>query len=338
MAQATLTRPRPWTFGRFPIRPPWLLLLLVVLAAAAAWAAWAWWVGSRQTLPGYQTAEVARGSLAVSISATGPISAPTSIPLNFKSGGKLAEVNVEVGQRVAPGQVLARLDAADLEAAVAQAQSTLDAAVASAATVADGLTAEEVAEARATLDAARVSVDGARKTLEATRAEAGPAISAVQADVESAHADLAGAQKALENSRQQFAAKVEADNGAIGNARLEYDNALKSYQAATEQAEKTLAANRVTVQNAEAGLKEAEASVKVDPGAGQPDAGRQSGGGRKRQGLAEGRRDRAACRAEDGRGRHRRRPASARRGTGRPADQPAAAAGYLREQHVGHVL
>jgi multidrug efflux pump subunit AcrA (membrane-fusion protein) len=63
--------------------------------------------------------------LAGAVSATGPVTNPTSVPLTFKSGGKLAEVNVAVGDRVVAGQVLARIDTTDLRLSLEQARATL---------------------------------------------------------------------------------------------------------------------------------------------------------------------------------------------------------------------
>jgi multidrug efflux pump subunit AcrA (membrane-fusion protein) len=50
---------------------------------------------------------------------------PASVPLSFPNSGKLSEVDVTVGQAIAAGQVLAKLDTTAVEIAVDQAQSTL---------------------------------------------------------------------------------------------------------------------------------------------------------------------------------------------------------------------
>ncbi|HEX8967660.1 MAG TPA: biotin/lipoyl-binding protein, partial [Chloroflexota bacterium] len=43
---------------------------------------------------------------------------PASVPLSFRSSGKLSEVDVSVGQEITAGQVLARIDPTALQAAV----------------------------------------------------------------------------------------------------------------------------------------------------------------------------------------------------------------------------
>src|SRR5436305_972988 len=126
MAHATTTWPRTWAPGRFPpIRPVWLILLGLVLLGVTAWAIYNGMFAQRQAAPTYQTAQVTRGNLVAAVSATGPVTSPTSLALTFKANGRLAELDVAVGDKVVAGQVLAKLDAADLQAQLAQAQAQL---------------------------------------------------------------------------------------------------------------------------------------------------------------------------------------------------------------------
>ena len=76
----------------------------------------------------------------VTVSATGPVTTPASIPLSFKSAGKLSELDVSVGQTVIAGQVLAKLETTDLQIAVDQAQAALTQQQANLATVLAGAT------------------------------------------------------------------------------------------------------------------------------------------------------------------------------------------------------
>src|SRR5579884_4275686 len=81
--------------------------------------------GLRQPAPTYQMATVKRGNVAVSVVATGPIATTQTVPLTFKTSGKLADLKVQVGQQVSKGQVLATLDTSDLQTALEQAQANL---------------------------------------------------------------------------------------------------------------------------------------------------------------------------------------------------------------------
>src|ERR1041384_3161844 len=98
-------RTRVWGPGRLPKR--WLLVgLALVIALGGAHVALK---GNPLAASGrgvtYPTSAVTSENLQVTISATGPISNAVNFPLSFKSSGKLAELDVVLGQTVAAGQV-----------------------------------------------------------------------------------------------------------------------------------------------------------------------------------------------------------------------------------------
>ena len=92
------------------IRP--IVLLLVI--GGIAFATWRY----THRREGYQGGD---------ITTTGTIEA-VHVQLSFKVPGRLAEVDVVEGARVMPGQVVARLDAQDLDGAVMSARANLEAA------------------------------------------------------------------------------------------------------------------------------------------------------------------------------------------------------------------
>ena len=124
----TNPRTRSWSPGRVPNR----LLALGLALTLAVGGGYAVIKGNpfaqNQAVPTYQTAVATQGNVVVAVSATGPITLPASVPLSFKTSGKLSEIDVSVGQTVTAGQVLAREDTTDLQAAVDQAQATPGAA------------------------------------------------------------------------------------------------------------------------------------------------------------------------------------------------------------------
>src|SRR5262245_58649031 len=105
------TTGRAGRIGNLPIRPILgMLLLLAILAAAAFWAFSQGLLGQRPATITYQSAPVSRGNIVSSIAATGPITSPISLPLTFKSNGRLIDLQVKIGDKVTVGQQLARLD------------------------------------------------------------------------------------------------------------------------------------------------------------------------------------------------------------------------------------
>lgn len=109
MATAAPARRLPWRPGRLPpIRGRWLLLIALLVLALIGWFLWSQWSASQTTRPNYQSSAVSQGTLRNTVAATGPIANPTSVPVSFKNPGELIEVNVSIGDRVRPGQILAR--------------------------------------------------------------------------------------------------------------------------------------------------------------------------------------------------------------------------------------
>jgi hypothetical protein len=72
-----------------------------------------------------RTAPVGKGPIDKPIRGTGVVLPKQTMDLSFKLGGVLASVDVDDGQRVKKGQVLARIDPTEVAANVAQAQEGL---------------------------------------------------------------------------------------------------------------------------------------------------------------------------------------------------------------------
>ena len=166
-----------------------LLLCLVVLAGATACA------GDKEETS-QQLAEVVRGDLTISVSGSGNIETYHEAWLTFGSGGRVAKINVEEGDEVSEGDVLASLDTDSLELAKSQTQVALTQAEVA---LAQAQLARQTAEFEldATLDKegtlelalfnAQISLDQAKVNLEQTRdLYTWSDIKAAQADVDEA--------------------------------------------------------------------------------------------------------------------------------------------------------
>lgn len=88
------------------------ILVLGVLAAGALWGAYAWWQQHSNQLP----PDIATGN--------GRIEAE-EVHVAAKYAGRVAEVLVDEGDMVENGQVLARMDTAELEASFARAEADI---------------------------------------------------------------------------------------------------------------------------------------------------------------------------------------------------------------------
>jgi HlyD family secretion protein len=150
--------------------------ILVVIAVVGAIAAGLWWWKSRKDGdgPAYRTAAVEQGDIRVSISATGTLSALSTVDVGSEVSGRLTDVVVDFNDRVAKGQIIARIDPSTFEAQIEQG----DASIASARAALETARAvsrntelefsrrQQLAEqklvARSDLDQARAARDQAR--------------------------------------------------------------------------------------------------------------------------------------------------------------------------------
>ena len=100
---------------------------------------------------------VRRGTLVSTVSATGYLAPQSQVNLYFSAASPLpvAQVNVALGQAVKKGDILAELEAGDLELAVAQAEQSLRAAQLSLEQLQAPARPEDMAVAEANLRVAR---------------------------------------------------------------------------------------------------------------------------------------------------------------------------------------
>jgi len=152
-----------------------------------------------RTRPKVDTAELTvpaqAEDLTLRITASGSVVPAESVNLSPKTAGQLAELYVEQGDRVKQGQVIARMDDAELQAQLTQAKARLAQAEAQLAEVRAGTRPEEIAQARARLAQAEAQLAEARA---GTRPEE---IAQARAQVAAAQAQVDLASKRMERYR-----------------------------------------------------------------------------------------------------------------------------------------
>ncbi len=193
------------------------LTAFTIVAAIAASAA-TFGCGSDESTDSGEslTVTVARGPLMTTISSFGSISMPEQAELTFGASGSstntiytVREVNVEFGDGVKEGDVLARVDTASLERAVKQEEADLRTAQ---------INLEE-ASSEASLLTAQAAVLNAEASL----------ASAEKALEEAESYSLAEAKTDLENARRSLATALKTAEINITNAQDAADDAYTAY-------------------------------------------------------------------------------------------------------------
>jgi HlyD family secretion protein len=158
-----------------------------IVVAAGALGLWIYRNAEAHEAPAYRFATVTRGNLESTVSATGALSAVTTVQVGTQVSGQLSQILVDFNSHVKKGQLLARIDPTlaqqtvlDAQAGVIRAQADLDRSKAEydrnkvlydqkVLTATEFTTAQyNYTVAQASVKSAQVALDRARKNLEYT--------------------------------------------------------------------------------------------------------------------------------------------------------------------------
>ena len=147
-----------------------------------------------QAMPRYQTEPLSRGNLRVTVSATGKLEPINQVDVGSELSGVIEAVFVDYNDRIKKGQVLARLDVAKLQDAIAKAKAALASADAkvlqTAATVKEARANLKRLQQVAKLSGGKVPSQAELETAEATLQRAIADEASARAAVEEARASL----------------------------------------------------------------------------------------------------------------------------------------------------
>lgn len=179
MTSARNSKPAYAGKRKFPLLP-------AIVVAAVLLGGVAWWMSKRDAADAdgqWRTATVSRGDIRVTISATGTLSALSTVDVGSQISGQVTDVLVDFNDRVSRGQVIARIDPSTYEAQIAQGNAAINAARASLASAEASLRNAEAdyqrkaslgqqqLVARGDIDLARAARDQARAQVNSARAQ-----------------------------------------------------------------------------------------------------------------------------------------------------------------------
>lgn len=178
-------------------------------------------------LPKVETARIRATTFARTISAYGTVAggANDAAALAFPEAGRIARIAVDVGDRVAHGDVLARLDSAPFDADVAQARANLQAARANLEKTNLAARPEAIVSTNAQLAQAKTQLAIANAQYERQTRLVALGVSA-RTELESAKASVASAraqervfEEQLATQRHPWQPDVDASNAAVAQAQ-----------------------------------------------------------------------------------------------------------------------
>jgi len=203
----------------------WIALAVVIVAIVI----WRIMIGKQPKVE-YTTAPVTRGELAQTVSETGSVKPLQELALNFLATGKVAMVNVKVGDLVFKDQVLAELDLSDLQIKARETAAQSAVAQAQFDKILAGASGEDLAVSGAQLQSAQSAYAAAVAELENVKNSTESAVS----QAEKNYQDLiqSGTLTTYEQTVNQAVANLtnakKTYSQAINNQTANLSTALKS--------------------------------------------------------------------------------------------------------------
>jgi len=212
----------------------------------------------------YTPVKVARGSLSVTVDASGTVVSDSAADIYPSRDGEVTAVLVKPGDPVKAGQVLARMDATDTEAQLRQARDALAVAQVRLRSARES-SALSPSQAQMEVDRARAGVASAKAKLDQLKA------APKEEDVTQAESSVNQAQLAYDAAKSNYERKKRLFDEVQGVTSLELEEALNKLQNSTESLNSAKArlkqarepAAPEDVASAEASLAQAQASLAI---------------------------------------------------------------------------
>lgn len=201
----------------------------------------------------YRTAAAVLGTVTQTVSLSGNLTPVGERDLNFGGAGQVTAVNAQAGQAVSAGQVLATLDATQLQNSLTIAQANLSAAEARLSLDAAGPTAQSMAAAQAQVSTATATLQNDQTAYTDTVAVNQQAVDAAQSQLQLDQAkDGCDATPPASTCTTQDQSAISQDNNAL-------QAAISRGKQADDQAAGQVNMARVQLQNAQASLRALDA-------------------------------------------------------------------------------
>ena len=208
------------------------LIVIILVVLGAGYLGWRYYSGTKAKVSPYTTTKAAEGNIQETVSASGNLIALQNVALTFKTQGYVDTCNVQLGDLVTTGEVLATEDTSDLQDSMDQAEASLESVQANYNELVS-TEPQEIAQAQAQADQANTALDNAKSTLDRDQ-------------------QLLGAGGVSQST-------VDSDNSAYQQATASYQSA--EYTLAQDQTHANVAAAAAQVKSAQAGEEQAQSNL-----------------------------------------------------------------------------
>ena len=231
--------------------------IVVLVLAVAGFFVWQRMSAGTATKTTTQTATVRRGALVATVSAAGNVSVVDKATLAFKNSGRVAKVEVAVGDTVKTSQLLMQQETSDLELALKTAQSNLTSAQASYE--------QTKASLQFSLRNAQTGLASAKSSLDATKASAEQnpnSLIVAKATLDKATVTMQKAQADYNQIAWRGDVGMTSQAATLQSATIEYQSALANYKiTAAKINDDSLKQAQATYDKAQVALEEAQKNL-----------------------------------------------------------------------------
>lgn len=227
-----------------------ILIILALLGVAGIWTYQTYFAPAEDLAQIEREEHVIRpGTLSAIVNATGTILPERQTTLSFKNPGRVAEVWAEEGQVVSEREPLARLETADLDFAVSQAELALAAAQAQYLRIQRPPARHEIAAAEAALESSKASY---------RRLTAGP----LPEEIQVARTNLDQASASLAQAQSAYDKVADRPDVALLPQALQLEQATVAYEAAKASFDLTMRGpTEAELAGAQSAIAQAEAAL-----------------------------------------------------------------------------
>lgn len=226
-----------------------VLLLGIIVVAAGTYH----YLASQKTQ--YQFATVTRGAISEQVSVTGNTVPVGTVSLAFENAGTIAKIYKNVGDSVAVGDVIAKLDTSSLEAQLAQAQAAVGAAQAKLDGLRAGARTEDIQVSQAQLSKAQQDLANMYTSVPNTLVDAyTKSADAVRTQLSSffSNPDSSSVQMTFSSSNSQASADLKSKRPVLGTVLDAWQSDMPDASASTSTLDASLklaASNLMQVQD-----------------------------------------------------------------------------------------